>query len=210
MQVRLQSTDFFCAGRVHDRLRRYEAALRLLCTCIYLSRPARLTTYILTRPGVGQGRQGGVIDIVEAMSQDQIALRARPGCNQLAKPPQSGSTVGSDWSSGMDSAVGCANMDARANNVGRGHSPPSVQTSPLIWQRPAARSLSPRQASDPSSPLIANGVVRLTGQYVSSFLSCLVFGPTITRSFRTLLALSHVGRLLVGRRDGAVCSQPGG
>ncbi|KAH9851304.1 concanavalin A-like lectin/glucanase domain-containing protein [Lenzites betulinus] len=65
--------------------------------------------------------QGGEIDIVEAinlMGKNQMALHTQSGCSQPADAPQTGSTVGADCSAGTDSAAGCAVLDSQSTSFG--------------------------------------------------------------------------------------------
>ncbi|KAL1943259.1 hypothetical protein VTO73DRAFT_4334 [Trametes versicolor] len=105
--VRLESTDFFPVGSV------------IVFDATHLPFGCSVWPGFWTKGPTWP--QGGEIDIVEAinlMGKNQMALHTQPGCNQPANAPQSGSTVGSDCSSGTDSAAGCAVLDAQANSFG--------------------------------------------------------------------------------------------
>ncbi|KAI0673170.1 concanavalin A-like lectin/glucanase domain-containing protein [Trametes maxima] len=105
--VRIQSNDFFPVGTV------------ILFDATHLPFGCSVWPGFWTKGP--QWPQGGEIDIVEAinlMGKNQMALHTQPGCNQPADAKQLGKTVGTDCSSGTDSASGCAVTDSQANSFG--------------------------------------------------------------------------------------------
>ncbi|KAI9058735.1 glycoside hydrolase family 16 protein [Trametes sanguinea] len=64
---------------------------------------------------------GGEIDIVESvnlMGNNQMALHTPPGCTQPSDVTQLGKTTGTDCSAGVDSATGCAVEETQPNSFG--------------------------------------------------------------------------------------------
>ncbi|KAI8996320.1 concanavalin A-like lectin/glucanase domain-containing protein [Trametes punicea] len=64
---------------------------------------------------------GGEIDIVESvnlMSNNQMALHTASGCTQPSNATQLGKTSGSDCSAGVDSATGCAVEETQPKSFG--------------------------------------------------------------------------------------------
>ncbi|KAI0331370.1 hypothetical protein GY45DRAFT_1322414 [Cubamyces sp. BRFM 1775] len=64
---------------------------------------------------------GGEIDIVESvnlMGNNQMALHTPAGCTQASDVTQLGKTIGSDCSAGVDSATGCAVAETQPNSFG--------------------------------------------------------------------------------------------
>ncbi|KAI0633036.1 concanavalin A-like lectin/glucanase domain-containing protein [Trametes polyzona] len=105
--VRIESTDFFPVGSV------------ILFDATHLPFGCSVWPGFWTKGPTWP--EGGEIDIVEAinlMGKNQMALHTQPGCNQPADAKQTGKTVGTDCSSGTNSAAGCAVMDSQSASFG--------------------------------------------------------------------------------------------
>ncbi|KAI0354226.1 hypothetical protein OH77DRAFT_1405539 [Trametes cingulata] len=105
--VRIESTDFFPVGSV------------ILFDATHLPFGCSVWPGFWTKGPAWP--QGGEIDIVEAvnlMGSNQMALHTQSGCTQPSDVKQLGSTIGSDCSAGVDSATGCAVSEKQPNSFG--------------------------------------------------------------------------------------------